>query len=64
MSFAVSGTLFLFAAWMLSAQSFIADPPATPSSHASTIVELKPGRLMAAWFGGTAEGRNERRDLG
>lgn len=26
------------------------------SSHASTIVELKDGMLMAAWFGGTDEG--------
>src|SRR6202012_5016309 len=26
------------------------------SSHASTIVELKNGSLMSAWFGGTAEG--------
>jgi len=26
-------------------------------SHASTIVELKSGALMAAWFGGTAEGK-------
>jgi predicted neuraminidase len=26
------------------------------SSHASTIVELKDGSLMAAWFGGTDEG--------
>ena len=26
------------------------------SSHASTIVELRDGDLMAAWFGGTAEG--------
>jgi predicted neuraminidase len=26
------------------------------SSHASTIVELKGGMLMAAWFGGTDEG--------
>lgn len=26
------------------------------SSHASTVVELKGGMLMAAWFGGTAEG--------
>jgi predicted neuraminidase len=27
------------------------------SSHASTIVELKSGELLAAWFGGTAEGK-------
>jgi predicted neuraminidase len=26
-----------------------------PSSHASTLVELKDGGLMAAWFGGTHE---------
>ncbi len=26
------------------------------SSHASTVVELNGGKLMAAWFGGTAEG--------
>jgi predicted neuraminidase len=31
----------------------------TPSVHASTIVELKPGELMSAWFGGTAEGRTD-----
>lgn len=59
MSFFRSGSLFLFGALMLSAQTFIADPPPTPSSHASTIVELKPGQLMAAWFGGTDEGRND-----
>ena len=34
--------------------AFIADPPPTPSSHASTIVELPEG-MLAAWFGGTAE---------
>jgi predicted neuraminidase len=26
------------------------------ASHASTVVELKNGELMSAWFGGTAEG--------
>ena len=33
---------------------FVADPPVTPSSHASTIVESKDV-LMCAWFGGTQE---------
>jgi predicted neuraminidase len=33
---------------------FIADPPPTASSHASTIVESKDV-LMSAWFGGTRE---------
>ncbi len=28
-----------------------------PSSHASTVVELKDGGVMSAWFGGTAEGK-------
>ncbi len=34
---------------------FVAETMPTPSCHASTIVELRPGELMAAWFGGTAE---------
>lgn len=55
-----------FAALLLSAalagqaqkvQEFIYQPGSTsfPESHASTIVELKNGELMAAWFGGTRE---------
>ena len=28
-----------------------------PSSHASTVVELRDGGVMTAWFGGTAEGK-------
>lgn len=28
-----------------------------PSAHASTVVELKDGTVMSAWFGGTAEGK-------
>ena len=34
---------------------FIDEQPATPQVHASTLVELPDGSLMAAWFGGTAE---------
>jgi hypothetical protein len=29
---------------------------APPANHASTIVEVWPGRFIAAWFAGTAEG--------
>ena len=29
--------------------------PPTPSCHASTLCEVAPGALLAAWFGGTAE---------
>ncbi len=38
-------------------REFIFQPGSTsfPESHASTIVELKDGELMAAWFGGTRE---------
>jgi len=37
---------------------FIADPPVTPSSHASTIVEADK-TLLAAWFGGSEEGARD-----
>lgn len=30
-----------------------------PSAHASTLVELKNGDILAAWFGGSAEGKND-----
>lgn len=35
---------------------FIFENAPFPSSHASTIVELPNGELMASWFGGTYEG--------
>ncbi|HEY1894648.1 MAG TPA: sialidase family protein [Terracidiphilus sp.] len=40
------------------AGELIFQPGSVPfaSSHASTIVELRGGMLMAAWFGGTVEG--------
>ena len=40
------------------ASEFIFEPGSTsfPECHASTIVALKNGELMAAWFGGTKEG--------
>lgn len=43
----------------MSAQTaeFVADPMPTASCHASTIVEAQPGTFLAAWFGGTAEGK-------
>lgn len=34
---------------------FIYDKAPYPSCHAATIVETAPGKLVAAWFGGTAE---------
>ncbi len=37
------------------ASEFIYETAPFPSCHASTIVEAKNGRLVAAWFGGTAE---------
>ncbi|GAB2798954.1 exo-alpha-sialidase [Rhabdobacter roseus] len=36
-------------------RKFIYTEPPTPECHASTIVEVTPGKLMAAWFGGTHE---------
>lgn len=35
---------------------FIADPAPTPQAHASTLLETRDGRLLAAWFGGAHEG--------
>jgi predicted neuraminidase len=38
---------------------FVFDKAPFPSCHASTVVETRPGRLLAAWFGGTGEGARD-----
>lgn len=55
-------TLFTMCAGVADAQpkgELIFEPGSVSfaSSHASTIVQLKNGDLLAAWFGGTAEGK-------
>ena len=41
---------------MFRSQPIFDSPSTIPSSHASTVVELASGDLLAAWFGGTYEG--------
>jgi predicted neuraminidase len=45
-------------AMRIDSSEFIYEQAAFPSAHASTIVETPDG-LVAAWFGGTAEGRDD-----
>ncbi|HBY60912.1 MAG TPA: neuraminidase (sialidase), partial [Solibacterales bacterium] len=53
--------LFLAALPLLAAPKaeFIYDSAPFPSCHASTIVEIAPGELYAAWFGGSDEGEKD-----
>ena len=45
--------------WKLVKQELIVSNPSFNQCHASTIVELSSGDLLAAWFGGTGEGAND-----
>lgn len=42
-------------------REFIFEPPAdfVPSHHASTVVQMPDGSILAAWFGGTREGHED-----
>ena len=40
-------------------REFIYSEASFPSAHASSIVETRPGTLVAAWFGGTQEGSDD-----
>jgi predicted neuraminidase len=39
--------------------TFITNQPLTNNSHAATLVELEPNKIMAAWFGGKYEGAKD-----
>jgi predicted neuraminidase len=45
------------AAFGQAVDEFIYETAPFPSCHASTVVELRNGDVMAAWFGGAVEGR-------
>ena len=40
-------------------QQNVFDVPVTKNSHAATLVEMMPNRIMAAWFGGSYEGAKD-----
>jgi len=47
------------AGWQVLQQELVVRDPPFQQCHASTIVELSSGRLMAAWFGGAREGAKD-----
>lgn len=40
-------------------KEFICNPLPTPNAHASTVLPLPDGSVVAAWFGGTKEGKTD-----
>jgi predicted neuraminidase len=58
-AFILLATMCLETACAQAPGEFVADPAPTPSSHASTLVELKDGSILAAWFGGSEEGARD-----
>lgn len=45
--------------WKKATEMLMVDNPPFKQCHASTLVELTQGRLMAAWFGGSHEGSQD-----
>jgi predicted neuraminidase len=45
--------------WSKTQEMLIVDSPSFKECHASTLVELTPGEILAAWFGGSHEGAND-----
>src|ERR1044072_6077346 len=45
--------------WKKEKEELIASSADFKECHASTIVEYAPGKLLAAWFGGTREGNKD-----
>jgi predicted neuraminidase len=56
---ACSFSCFAQKQWILARQELLFHDPPFLQCHASTIVELSSGELMAAWFAGTREGAKD-----
>jgi predicted neuraminidase len=50
---------FFTTLWAAPVKEFVYETAPFPSCHASTIVETDPGELIAAWFGGSGEGKHD-----